>query len=87
MQAVVNTKTHELQVVFYEAGGFDYRDLKLYVNSPCAVLIPDYKLLNDFYISDPSQKRDQMLLSLNKKEYKIRLPKGSLSGSSISEHI
>lgn len=87
MQAVVNTKTHELQVVFYEAGGFDYRDLKLYVNSPCAVLIPDYKLLNDFYISDPSQKRDQMLLSLNKKEYKIRLPKGSLSGSSISVHI
>lgn len=87
VQAVANIETHALQVIFYEPGEIGYQDLKLYVDSPCVILIPDYKSLKKFYISDPSQKRDQMILSLNKKEYKIRLPKESLRGSSISVHI
>ncbi len=87
VQAVANTETHTLQVVFYEAGEFDCKGLKLLVDSPCAILMPDYKRLDKLYISDPSQKKEQITLNLNEKEYTIRLPKGNLDGSSISIHI
>ena len=57
-----------VEYVFWEKGSFD----KIEVDNPCTIILYE----NEFYISDPSQKLDNIKVKINNNNYNIELQKG-----------
>ena len=67
IQAVVNKSTKILQIIFYEKGTFNYKGLSISVDKPIIMLIPNYEKTQSIYVSDPTQKIENLKITINDK--------------------
>lgn len=67
IQAVVNKSTKILQIIFYQKGCLDYNGLSISVDKPIIMLIPNYEKIESIYVSDPTQKIDNLKVIINGK--------------------
>ena len=74
--AVKNKENNIIEYVFWEKGKFG----NIEVDNPCTIILYE----NEFYISDPSQKLENINVKINNVDYKINLRKGYTYNVKIS---
>lgn len=89
LQAVYHQELNMYQAVFHKAGSMEYKDLKLTVNKPCALLLKEDTIVS---ISDPSQRYSDIKLSVETTSHKytkvIELPsEHGRKGASVTRHL
>ncbi|MEJ7736882.1 MAG: polysaccharide lyase 8 family protein [Chitinophagaceae bacterium] len=89
IQAVQHDGLNILQVVFHEAGTISANDISITADKPCVILLN--KANNTISVADPTQKIEEVSISLNAHNKNVKLnctlPKGNYAGSSVHYKI
>ena len=68
--AVKNKLNNILETVFWEKGQYD----KFRVDNPCTIIF--YENKNEFYVSSPNQKIENINVNIGENNYKVKVKNG-----------
>lgn len=83
LQAVASQDGMKVRAVFYKPGTLKYGDVELSADTPCLVSLTAAGDKGRICVSDPTQKKKSLKLTLNGKEILVNLPQGGEAGKSV----
>ena len=78
LQAARSNISGVTEILFFEAGKLDAENLSIAADHPCAVIIRS----GTTFVSDPTQKGQELTLTINGKALPVKLPQGQMAGGS-----
>lgn len=81
-QAVLDKKDNVVQIIFLKPSAFNIKGNTLKVNKPVTIIIKNFDKTDfEIFVSDPTQKLENVSIKYNNKDYNVILPSGIYAGA------